>query len=67
MFWLRNKTINLGFVASMCSKSFIAYILTHITVMFIGPVKQFFVLKIEIISLPIRLNICFGCSKELSH
>ena len=57
----------LGFVASMCSKSYIAYVLTHITVMFIGPVKQFFVHEIEIISLPIRLNISFGCSKEPSN
>ena len=57
----------LEFVASKCSKSYIAYVLTHITVMFIGPVKQIFVHKIEIISLSISLNICFGHLKESSQ
>ena len=33
----------------------------------IGPVKQAFERKIVIIFLSIRLNMCFGCSKEPSH
>ena len=33
----------------------------------IGPVKQKKLRKIAIIFLSIRLNICFGCSKEPSH
>ena len=33
----------------------------------IGPVKQFFWHKIEIIFLSISLNLCCGCSKEPSH
>ena len=36
-------------------------------VMSIGPVKELYLRKILIIFLPINLNMCFGCSKELSH
>ena len=32
-----------------------------------GLVKQIFKRKIVIIFLPTSLNMCFGCSKELSH
>ena len=30
-------------------------------------IRKFYELKIEIIFLPINLNMCFGCSKEWSH
>ena len=30
-------------------------------------IRKFYLRKILIIFLPINLNMCFGCSKELSH
>ena len=38
-----------------------------VDLIFIGPVKQKNQRKIVIIFLPIRLKMCFGCSKEPSH
>ena len=41
--------------------------LALIFILSIGPDKDSFAPKIAFISLPINLNMCFGCSKELSH
>ena len=39
----------------------------HICKLFMGPDRIVCALKIALITLPINLNMCFGCSKEPSH